>query len=149
MGPRGVRVSPSRRSPTSAIEVRVERLEGSVRELHEDYREMHTAIAKHGESLSGLGELMGSVNAQLAELVRIGERQLAQREAIDRAFGQIGKQDGRVSNLERRVGGLEARGEVVHAAGSGLVAIIVRVVATGIVAAVATFIALYASRGVA
>lgn len=123
----------------------MERLEGSVRELHEDYRELHTAIAKHGESLSGLGELMGSVNAQLAELVRIGERQLAQREAIDRAFAQIGKIEERCGSVERQVLALAADGNVAKTVGASALQVGVRVIATGIVAAIATLIAIAAT----
>jgi hypothetical protein len=75
------------------------------------------------------------------------ERQVTQREAIERAFTMIGKHDGRISTVEHRVAGLEAQGSVVSAAGSSALAIVVRVIATGIVASIATLVALYASRG--
>jgi hypothetical protein len=132
-----------------SLEGRVSRLETSVEGLHRENGNIAATLVGHGEALSGLRQVIDSVDGRLEQLAVLMERQVTQREALERAFSMLGKQDGRLSNVEHRLAGLESQGAVVQAAGSGIVAIVVRVIATGIVAAVATVIALYASRGVA
>lgn len=143
-------MSPTRRQPARDItlEGRVARLETSVETLHKENGSIAATLAGHGEALSAVRQSIDAVDEKLAQIAVLMERQVTQREAIERAFSQIGKHDGRISTIEHRVAGLEAQGSVVQAAGSGIVSIVVRVLATGVVAAIATLIALVTSRGV-
>jgi hypothetical protein len=129
------------------LEGRVARLENSVETLHKENSSIASTLSVHGEALSGVRKVLDAVEGRLEQLAVLMERQVTQREAIERAFTMIGKHDGRISAVEHRVAGLEAQGSVVSAAGSSAVAIVVRVIATGIVASIATLVALYASRG--
>lgn len=144
-------MSPTRRSPARdlTLEGRVVRLESSVETLHKDNSSIAATLAVHGEALSGVRKVLDAVEGRLEQLAVLMERQVTQREAIERAFTMIGKHDGRLSTVEHRVAGLEAQGSVVSAAGSSALAIVVRVIATGIVAGIASMIVLsqYASRG--
>lgn len=142
-------MSQTRRSPARdvTLEGRVARLENSVETLHKENSSIASTLSVHGEALSGVRKVLDAVEGRLEQLAVLMERQVTQREAIERAFTMIGKHDSRISNVEHRVSGLEAHGSVVSAAGTSALAIVVRVIATGIVASIATLVALYASRG--
>jgi chromosome segregation ATPase len=127
-------MSPSRREPAT-LEGRVQRLEASVDRLHDDYQSIR-------ESLRSMSE-------QLADLVRLSERQATQRDGLERAFDALARLESQVAVIENRVATLDVKSQLVGHAGSSIVGIAVRVIATGIVAAVATIIALWASRGAA
>jgi len=125
-------MSPSRREPAT-LEGRVQRLEVSVDRLHADYREIK--------------ESLRSMSHQLDELVRLSERQSSQRDGLERAFDAIARCESQIAVIENRVATLDVRSQLVGQAGSSIVGIAVRVIATGIVAAAATLIALLVSRG--
>jgi chromosome segregation ATPase len=127
-------MSPSRREPAT-LEGRVQRLEASVDRLHDDYQSIR-------ESLRSMSE-------QLADLVRLSERQSTQRDGLERAFDALARCESQIAVLENRVATLDVKSQLVGQAGSSIVGIAVRVIATGIVAAAATIIALWASKGAA
>lgn len=129
------------------LEGRVARLEESVAVLHKENSSIASTLSVHGEALSGVRKVLDAVEGRLEQLAVLMERQVTQREAIERAFSMLGKQDGRLCAVEHRITGLEAQGSVVSAAGSSALAIVVRVIATGIVAAIASLVALYVSQG--
>lgn len=129
------------------LEGRVARLEDSVAVLHKENSSIASTLSVHGEALSGVRKVLDAVEGRLEQLAVLMERQVTQREAIERAFSMLGKQDGRLCAVEHRISGLEAQGSVVSAAGSSALAIVVRVIATGIVAAIASLVALYVSQG--
>lgn len=147
MGPRGVRVSPSKRLPVrdDSLEGRVSRLETSVEGLHRENGNIAATLVGHGEALSGLRQVIDSVDGRLEQLAVLMERQVTQREALDRAFESIGKHDGRLVAVEQRIAGLEAHKSFVSAAGSGVWQIIIRAASYGVVAAVTALIAIAAT----
>lgn len=143
-----LRMTARRPSRDLTLEARVSRLETSVEGLHRENSALAATLGAHGETLTGMRGVLDAVERRLEQLAVLMERQVSQREAIERAFSQLGKHEGRLSTVEHRLASMEVKGGVVEAAGSGIVAIVVRVIATGIVAAVATVIALVASRSV-
>jgi chromosome segregation ATPase len=116
-----------------SLPARVERLEASVERLHSDYREIR-------DTLRGMSD-------QLGDLVRLSERQASQRDGLDRVHSDVQAVCARVTSIDARVAAVEAQSRVVGAAGSSLLGVVARVIATGIVAAIAALVAVYA-RGV-
>jgi chromosome segregation ATPase len=139
----------TRRPPPrdNSLEGRVSRLENSVESLHKDNSSIASTLAGHGQSLLALNESMAGVQQRLEQLVLVTERQSTQRDGLERAFATLGRHEARVAQAELRLTKVEAQGSVVSAAGSTALGIVVRVIATGIVASIATLIAVYASRG--
>jgi chromosome segregation ATPase len=145
-------MSPAPRVSTSrdkTLESRVSRLEVSVEGLHRENSSLAATLSAHGEALAALRASIDTLDEKLSGIAVLMERQVSQREGLDRAFNSIGKLEARLSGFESRMASMEAQGSVVQAAGSGVMAIGTRIIATGIVAAVATIIALWASRGAA
>lgn len=142
-------MSPTRRQPARdvTLEGRVARLESSVETLHKENGSIAATLASHGEAIELVRETVSAVDAKLERLVVMGERQQSQREALDRAFEAIGKQEGRLVADEQRIAGLEAHKMVVAAAGSGVWQIIIRAASYGVVATVTALIAIAATGG--
>lgn len=140
-------MSPAHRQPSRdlTLEGRVSRLETSVEALHKENSCIAATLSVHGEALSGVRKVLDAVDGRLEQLAVLMERQVSQREALDRAFGDIGKHDGRLVAVEQRIAGLEAHKSVVAAAGSGVWQIIIRAASYGVVAAVTALIAIAAT----
>lgn len=134
------------RTPTD-LEARVDRLEDSVDSLHAENRSIAATLGRHGEAIELVRKTVSAADDKLERLVVMGERQQAQREALDRAFEAIGKHEGRLVADEQRIAGLEAHKMVVAAAGSGVWQIIIRAASYGVVAAVTALIAIAATGG--
>lgn len=157
----------------TSVDDRLSKLEQAYATVARDHAALRSEHARVSEQLALQGQRLVSIEGtlqamagQLAELVKLSERQIHQREGLERAFRAIGAQTEKVDQLRQQmtaltVHGLPERtsviegqlkelqglGNTARAVGSSALQIAVRWISTAGVGAVAALLAVYLTKG--
>lgn len=157
----------------TSVDDRLAKLEQAYETVARDHAALRAEHSRVSEQLAQQGHRLGSIEGtlqsmagQLADLVRLSERQITQREGLERAFRAIGAQSEKVDQLRQQmtaltVHGLPERtsvlegqlkelqglGNTARSFGSGALQIAVRWISAAGIGAVATLVAVYLKNG--
>lgn len=157
----------------SDVDERLSRLETAYATVARDHgalREEHTRVGQQlqlqDHRLRSIESTLQAMAAQLQELVKLSERQITQREGLERAFRAIGGQTEKLDNLRQQmtaltVHGLPERtsviegklqelqglGNAARAVGNSALQIGVRWISAAGIGAVAALLAVYLTKG--
>ena len=134
--------------------------------LRSEHARVSEQLALQGQRLVSIEGTLQAMAGQLAELVKLSERQIHQREGLERAFRAIGAQTEKVdqlrqqmtaitvhglpertSLLEGQIKELQGLGNTARGLGSSALQIAVRWISAAGIGAITTLVAVYLKNG--